>query len=784
MGDINNKSIWPEWEIVGVLGHGSFGKVYKARREELGTAFFSAIKVITVPQDENEVAAARADGMNNDSTRAFFKSFVDDWVNEIKLLESLKGNQNIVSIEDYKVVEHEDKIGWDIYIRMELLKSFTDHIGDSVLNEDEIIQLGIDMCSALELCAKLNIVHRDIKPENIFISKFGSFKLGDFGVARQLERTGSELSKKGTYHYMAPEVYNGKPYNNSVDTYSLGIVMYKLINDNRTPFLPAAPQQITFQNKEEALVRRLKGDKIPFPARASNEFAAVVLNACEYDPSHRYASATEMKNALEDVRTNNNRTYGGTVVQPKKQNHCTNCGSVLKVGATFCQKCGGKVEDTTKPENTGGMLFSSEAELDQTKAVAKAPKSMAAPIYPTENKIESFDTPKKNKKSKLPIVIAAMLIVLIIFGSAGAFVYLKFQDEEAETTQSIETEMETEIETSFYTTVPQTEESITEEVTQALSPEVSSVNYGYPYDKFSTPLGDIKITQSENNLGYQEVIDVVGESVVADTIGNLYFANKDLLALRATRNGSPGYIKFYAGKDNKKLTGLLATAVLSDDMTCEVEIFADDELIYTSTEMRRASEPIAVDLSIENREWITIKVNTIEGRDNFYVLLANFSLSSSKTTKAPESPRPRLLSSGKKTKISDLVTFVKTHNFNKVEPGTSIEDTIGNKYGSTNLYTMAAGNYEDSGYLQLYTGKQISTISGKIAVSDDSDDMTVRIEVYADNVLIYTSETFGRAKVPFDLVIPVAGSTWVTIYLKPVEGRSNFNLIVSDLLLS
>ena len=80
------------------------------------------------------------------------------------------------------------------------------------LTEKEVIKLGMDLSKALEYCRKLKIIHRDIKPENIFVSRFGDFKLGDFGIARELERTMSGFSKKGTYSYMAPEMYKGEKY--------------------------------------------------------------------------------------------------------------------------------------------------------------------------------------------------------------------------------------------------------------------------------------------------------------------------------------------------------------------------------------------------------------------------------------------------------------------------------------------------------------------------------------------------------------------------------------------
>lgn len=73
-------------------------------------------------------------------------------------------------------------------------------------------KLGKDICIALEECEKRKILHRDIKPENIFIDSDGNFKIGDFGVARQLENISTTMSQKGTYNYMAPEVVSKKKW--------------------------------------------------------------------------------------------------------------------------------------------------------------------------------------------------------------------------------------------------------------------------------------------------------------------------------------------------------------------------------------------------------------------------------------------------------------------------------------------------------------------------------------------------------------------------------------------
>lgn len=166
------------------------------------------------------------------------------------------------------------------------------------MDEIDILKLGIDICRALEICQEKNIIHRDIKPENIFVNDRGDFKLGDFGIARTIEKTISNLSKKGTYAYMAPEVYRGMKYGSSVDIYSLGMVLYRYLNQNRMPFLPFGT--IRYQDRENALERRMQGEIIPPPINGSDELKAAVLKALSFDAKERYRTPKEFREALEN----------------------------------------------------------------------------------------------------------------------------------------------------------------------------------------------------------------------------------------------------------------------------------------------------------------------------------------------------------------------------------------------------------------------------------------------------------------------------------------------------
>ena len=295
-------SVWPEWELIEKIGEGSFGKVYKAKRTERGRSFYSAIKIISIPASNGELDSVRSEMNNEQSTREYFRNLVEDCIQEIYTMEHFCGNSHVVSFEDFKVVEYLDEIGWDISIRMEYLTSFMDYCTGKELTEKEVIKLGCDLAMALIYCRKLNIIHRDVKPENIFVSRFGDFKLGDFGIAREQAHTMSNMSKKGTYSYMAPEIYKGEKYDSSIDIYSLGIVLYKLMNQNRLPFLSLDKQLITYRDKETALARRMAGEKMPVPVNASAAFSHIILKACAYEPGKRYRKPEDMLRDLEKLR--------------------------------------------------------------------------------------------------------------------------------------------------------------------------------------------------------------------------------------------------------------------------------------------------------------------------------------------------------------------------------------------------------------------------------------------------------------------------------------------------
>lgn len=288
-----------KWYINKEIGRGSFGTVFEIERRDM-PGIKAALKVISIPISQVEVNGYREENydLDEESISSYFEEIVDEVKKEFLLMTQLKGNTNIVSVEDYDAVKKESEFGWNIFIRMELLTPMNKYFAENNPSQKDIIKLGIDICKALEVCQKYNIIHRDIKPSNIFVSNSGDYKLGDFGVARTLEKTSSGLSKKGTYTYMAPELFKGEASNATVDLYSLGIVMYKLLNNNMEPFRT----ERTFIDGEKALETRMRGhEKISAPSNCDGRLAEIILKACAFNAKERYVSPSQMRQDLENI---------------------------------------------------------------------------------------------------------------------------------------------------------------------------------------------------------------------------------------------------------------------------------------------------------------------------------------------------------------------------------------------------------------------------------------------------------------------------------------------------
>jgi len=280
-------NFWPDWHYEGLIGRGTYGSVHKISRE-WPTHSVKAVKMI-------EVGGFKT--FSKQAKDSYYNGLRERMVSEIEVMESLNGvSQNIVGVEDSHICDRRSGEGFIIGFRMDLLEGLYEHIEKiGGITPVEAVRIVKDVCRALITCHSQHpvIIHRDVKPANIFwFEKLQKYQLGDFGVARQLDddARSRSMSFAGTESYIAPEVFaklhGGKGgYGSNADVYSLGVVLFYLLNDDMPPF-----------NDDG---QRLQGKRLPNPKYGDDYLADVIRSATNAEPRYRFQTAQAFLNALE-----------------------------------------------------------------------------------------------------------------------------------------------------------------------------------------------------------------------------------------------------------------------------------------------------------------------------------------------------------------------------------------------------------------------------------------------------------------------------------------------------
>ena len=196
-----------DYEVVELLGEGAAGAAYKARRRDTGEEV--AVKLLHA-QTESDIELQQR------------------FVREVSVLERLQ-HPNIVRHKECGI--HDGKL----FLAMELVSSGT---LDKVLKQRGplawrvAVEIAMQICDALAHAHAQGVIHRDLKPANLFLSSEGEVKVGDFGLARDLQqnRLTMEGQTVGTCKYMAPEQVQGmSDLTGAVDLYALGCLLYQML---------------------------------------------------------------------------------------------------------------------------------------------------------------------------------------------------------------------------------------------------------------------------------------------------------------------------------------------------------------------------------------------------------------------------------------------------------------------------------------------------------------------------------------------------------------------------
>lgn len=275
---------WHEWYIEEEIEEGNFSDILKLKREDAeGNIIYKAMKVIEIPK--LQITINQNLGERRQALHGYFGELAKVVEEEIKALKVLNGKSNVLSYDTYEVLERTESVGYDILLLTPLHKSFISYIsGKDLSDNSDIIQMVKDICQALSEIHKMDFLHKDLKLENIYMDEKGNYFLGEIGLENKISTFQTGSVKRGTYEYLAPEVYLNKEYSVRADIYSLGIILYILCNDGKVP---------------KELQRRERNIPLPIPCNAKEKLSNIIFKAMAYEPKDRYDNAETL---LEDLK--------------------------------------------------------------------------------------------------------------------------------------------------------------------------------------------------------------------------------------------------------------------------------------------------------------------------------------------------------------------------------------------------------------------------------------------------------------------------------------------------
>ncbi len=619
--------VFDHWQIRELLGTGSGGKSAVFRMvHTASTGVECALKVISLLEERGRFEDLT--DFRKEEYRKVREEFTASAEQEVLMMHDLQGNTNVVDYLDHTYVDWQNATGFgrDMLIRMEKLTDLRGELSRGrFFSSAETLQVGLDICTALTLCHSRGIMHRDIKPENIFINKYGHYKLGDFGVSRILDTSSFKASTGiGTPQYWAPEQISGN-YDQRIDIYSLGLVLYELSNRNRLPFATSS------YVREAEIQQRMLGTPLPKPADADDALAQVILKACAPRPGDRYATAEDFLNALNrisvsggtgkaPISSTGTRPSGNQTVPASARKEPYRTAPAAAQKATYgtapaasgqdsykTAPAAGKDRFGTVPASAGKEQYGTVPASVGSGRYGTAPATAAERNgYGTVPAAGSSSAPVntgagKKKFPFWPLIAAAAVVLVLIINP--------FEKEEEGDTGPEQTAAPT---VSATVSVPDPTEPPVETAPPIPKPDPVYINYLPYYDKYGKLwLHENMQYSTGNNLYYD--YSATGHLVeeVRDNLGNVY-----QYGLHMDGEGvGPFYITYALEGKYTSFTGTCVSPqkLAGTDGSKYFEVFCDGMLVYTSSTMYSGSAPQDFSIDVTGVQQLTIQYPPTRG---------------------------------------------------------------------------------------------------------------------------------------------------------------------------
>lgn len=386
--------IFGAWYVDSKLAEGKNSRVFRVYKTVDGVTEFLALKAVKFPANEKELSKVIESGKYK-TVGEYLETLEEAVTENMNKMLSLRTNENIVRFDNFQIVK--ESSCFYVIMLMELLHPFSEKVKVSEFTTEKAIKIGCDLCYALEGFRELGIMHHQIKPENIYVDHKGNFKLGDFGISNIAGRMKTEASP-----YMAPEVYKESSYDTTSDIYSVGILLYKLLNNNRLPFLPEYPSPVSLSDREAAFEKQLKGNIPHPPKKADSGLAKIISKAIAYAPTDRYFNPLLMRTDLE--------RYAEALSAPKTEDISSHEPAPVPQAPVYVPLQAGiplSAFELADEEDEEPSVY-----LNPDAAVSEAEKVRFREAFKEDADEEDDDDGKDNKK--LYILVAVLIAVLAI----------------------------------------------------------------------------------------------------------------------------------------------------------------------------------------------------------------------------------------------------------------------------------------------------------------------------------------------------------------------------------
>ena len=456
------------------------------------------VKILSMPASQTQLDALLVTGAYKDPAAAldYYRQNAEDAAAEAEFLQSMAKLEGFRSFEGWQVAPmKKNRLGYHVYLVSRYSRTLEKVMRRTAITHLQAVNLGLDLCGALSLCRRAGYLYVDLKPTNVFLNENGHYEIGDLGFVSTKFLDYTAMPDKYASPYCAPETRDPMAtLNLTLDTYALGMILYRIYNGGKLPELPDDPARpldaprYADEEMTSIILRSLapaKEDRWQDPADMGQALAAYLQSAAPADepiaplapepqsapqeaqeqpqpdaPETPGEAPVDVPEALpiedtpetlpeEDVLlTEEVPVTDGQVplsdatirMDLSESTSYTPDSSVLDQGTVRFSPAGIAVEEPPAPEQPkeeddvvfpviGPQMqdnFDLDSELDAVKDLLKTPKYPTQPPRPVRKPVMQNVTPvnvEKNRRSKAPLTIALVLVILMAVGFFSYWFY-------------------------------------------------------------------------------------------------------------------------------------------------------------------------------------------------------------------------------------------------------------------------------------------------------------------------------------------------------------------------